>query len=209
MNPMVLTVILIVVLVDLFVLAIVVRYTRERKERDKQLKNRIEAQGYRYVGPKDIAFEKEFSKKFAKLNPYFKWKKLMVKNISTFPDQDSQVLFFELTVTAENYRKKYLCLLHENFTSQLPDCSVVPRPPLSALFSKSKAAFDRSYKVIPTEASENIPEDLKQQILRYKRISVILTKGSLLITKEYERHEDLFRALNICQEILDILRMYD
>ncbi|UOE96754.1 hypothetical protein NA23_10760 [Fervidobacterium islandicum] len=77
------------------------------------------------------------------------------------------------------------------------------------MFSKSKSAFDRSYKVIPIEVSKNIPEDLKQQILRYKRISVILTKGSLLITKEYERHEDLFRALNICQEILDILRIYD
>ncbi|MGQ9856803.1 MAG: hypothetical protein ACUVQF_08705 [Fervidobacterium sp.] len=212
MNPTFLALLITLIIVsDVIVLFVIYRFRKKnKKEQENLVEDYLSGHGYKYIAREDKTFQKEFSKTFSKLNPNFRWKNLKVQHLFTYPteEQDNKSLFFELEVTGRNYYKKYFCYLTENFASQLPECTMIPRSPFEMIFLKKNSTFDKTYKVIPKDASERLPLDLKEQLLRYFGVSIVYTKNQLLIAKEYKSKEEPLQALSTCEEIFDIVKMY-
>ncbi|MEJ5258170.1 MAG: FeoB-associated Cys-rich membrane protein [Fervidobacterium sp.] len=209
-STFVILLVIFIIVSDAIVLFVIYRFRKKKKEQENLVEDYINGHGYRYIAREDKTFQKEFSKTFSKLNPNFRWKNLKVQHLFTYPteEQEGKSLCFELEVTARNYYKKYFCYLLENFHSQLPECSIIPRSPFEIIFLRKNTAFDKTYKVIPKEVSERLPLDLKEQLVRYFGVSVIYANNQLLITKEYKSKEEPLQALSTCEEIFDIVKMY-
>ncbi|MFN4201290.1 MAG: FeoB-associated Cys-rich membrane protein [Fervidobacterium gondwanense] len=211
-STFVILLVIFIIVSDAIVLFVIYRFRKKKKEQENLVEDYINGHGYRYIAREDKTFQKEFSKTFSKLNPNFRWKNLSIKHIFMYSDSDNsenQTLFFELEVTGRNYYRKYLCLLADSFTSELPEFAIIPKEPFGMLFSKGKDIFSRLYDVKPKQVIEMLSQDLKDQIIRYSGITILYTKNKLLIAKEYKSKEGPLEALTTCEEIFDIVKMYN
>ncbi|WP_448377010.1 hypothetical protein [Fervidobacterium sp.] len=177
------------------------------KNRHSKRKEYIESFGYKYIGS-DNEFERSVLKGVLKTNPALRWLSVRINDIFTTEDTEKKRFYFEMYVSNRYYSQKYFCMLLKDVTLSIPisEFAIVPRVLLSKMFMSKKDAFSRQFIIKPKQIIDNIPYDLKEQLMRFNSVSIVYKDKELLISKVYSHRELPIEALKLCEEVYEYIK---
>lgn len=177
------------------------------KNRENGAKEYVERFGYKYIGY-DKEFEQHIKTGIAKYYPTLRGYHLSVSNVFLNENDEEKRLYFEMNVSSRNYYQKYFCMLIKEIDLSVPEVAIVPRNFFSKMFISKKNAFIKLFIVKPKNTIDNLPYELKEQLMNFKSVGVVYKDKQLLISKPYSHKELPIEALRICEEVYEYVKAY-
>jgi len=176
------------------------------KSRQSKRKEYIESLGYKYIGS-DKEFERSVLKGVLKTNPVLRWLSVRINHVFTNEDTKEKRFYFEIYVSNRYYSQKYFCMLLKDITLSIPTSqfAIVPRGFLKVFIPKEDA-FLRQFIIKPKQVVDNLPYDLKEQLMRFNSVSIVYKDKELLISKAYSHKELPIEALKLCEEVYQYIK---
>jgi hypothetical protein len=204
---MLIPIVVIIIVTSTLIEILLILFLRKSKNRENGAKEYVEGFGYKYIGY-DKEFEQHIKTGIAKYYPTLRGYHLSVSNVFLNENDEEKRLYFEMNVSSRNYYQKYFCMLIKEIDLSVPEVAIVPRNFFSKMFISKKNAFIKLFIVKPKNTIDNLPYELKEQLMNFKSVGVVYKDKQLLISKPYSHKELPIEALRICEEVYEYVKAY-